>query len=698
MNENSKNNQNMHANGEGNSSSLSNLRQSQNIEKAGDSKPNAQQLWRGGAPDVHTSPIDAGKPNQANIPAFNGNAQNVQSAQNGQMPSHSAPVDPNVADKLQKRNQTAQENRATLLKNRQLAAANAMKNQGNSKAGGLGAALGKVSPKMAALNAVMGLGKKKANPKEDLPEDEDGNQEVDSLGNEKSLKQKDKEDEIRNFKSGSFSVLIKRTMLLKLGLISIASGFLLFFIIIILSVIADNKGANIVMGDMASEDRSIVQDARKEMAGEVFDDEVGRGPGGDSYDEYRERFSLIGNVFSSENKCIGEDCAETPEFKYFLKMADIAYRYKMKYHVNLDWVLISATASYNEMTDEESMKAHYNSYNEDDVENLDTLMNLDWDYDYRNIPGYTYLDPNDYQYDIQIMAKNMVTKKTTQTCTKNDENGDPVIVKTQLDVDIEEQYFVEGQEHYLSCPDGTTYDRSSVYEVDKDKYDEFLLEYIEKKFYWDKSYVTYSGGQYNGDPVSADYISCNSDVTSANEELKKYVEENGGRGTREGVVAAAVWLTTKYPRVKYFWGGKYNREGVNPNWGCSKTVSDGGSSKTGTIQISGLDCSGFVSWAHINGGFNTKAGSSTQKTMGQYVAFNSSAYDISKVKPGDLLWMSGHIAMIIDVSETSITYAESHSGGTWIGTDINSMPPTGGNGFTGVVLMDAWYNNGSNKR
>ncbi len=55
--------------------------------------------------------------------------------------------------------------------------------------------------------------------------------------------------------------------------------------------------------------------------------------------------------------------------------------------------------------------------------------------------------------------------------------------------------------------------------------------------------------------------------------------------------------------VSYFWGGKYNNIGRNPDWGKEKLVTSPGSTTTGTYRPYGLDCSGYVSWVFINSGF-----------------------------------------------------------------------------------------------
>ena len=202
---------------------------------------------------------------------------------------------------------------------------------------------------------------------------------------------------------------------------------------------------------------------------------------------YYERFKVLGNVFSSEIKCEEKDCSDRPEVKYYLKIADVATRYKYKYNVNLNWVLLNATMLYSDVDEEATMKRALHDYDLDAVEDYDKLMDLDWDYDYKKIPGYTYLNPDDFRYDLQILAKNMVTKTTTQTCTKvtKDAEGNIIVdeTKRQENIDVEDQYLKPGQEYYLKCDAGEEYNITSIYKYDAEKYDEFLLEYLERKYY-----------------------------------------------------------------------------------------------------------------------------------------------------------------------------------------------------------------------
>lgn len=82
---------------------------------------------------------------------------------------------------------------------------------------------------------------------------------------------------------------------------------------------------------------------------------------------------------------------------------------------------------------------------------------------------------------------------------------------------------------------------------------------------------------------------------------KGFVRESVGDDVSEervNVISAAYSLVGK---VGYFWGGKSTKIGTDPSWGTAEKVSAEGSKSTGTIRAYGLDCSGFVTWAVING-------------------------------------------------------------------------------------------------
>ena len=85
----------------------------------------------------------------------------------------------------------------------------------------------------------------------------------------------------------------------------------------------------------------------------------------------------------------------------------------------------------------------------------------------------------------------------------------------------------------------------------------------------------------------------------------------------------------------------------------------------------GLDCSGFISWALLNGGYDCKdIGSGPSKGVLDLSDLGDLTYiydvDINKIKVGDLVGLDGHIGMIIGIDGTNIYIGEAY----WI-NDLN---------------------------
>ena len=194
-------------------------------------------------------------------------------------------------------------------------------------------------------------------------------------------------------------------------------------------------------------------------------------------EDYYKRLANLGNNYSSQKKCEGSECLSTSEFMYYLKIADIKTRYEKKYGVSLDWYLISATNLYKTETTEETMTANLGGYDTKSVDNLNTVSGLDWENDYKNISGYVYLDRDDSTYDLQILAKNMVTKKTIQKCV----TSSGTVTSKQEDTDVEDVYLNSTKK--LKCSSNETYIINSTYTKDEEKFKEFMLEYIDLKMY-----------------------------------------------------------------------------------------------------------------------------------------------------------------------------------------------------------------------
>ena len=111
------------------------------------------------------------------------------------------------------------------------------------------------------------------------------------------------------------------------------------------------------------------------------------------------------------------DCRNGNEYKFYLKLYDIYYLYKNKYNVKLDLPLIVSALYYRNEQLPTVYKNNLNTYNRADLKNKDIVTNLDWEYDFKNDSCYVYLNANDDSYDMQILAKGMVTKKITYECT-----------------------------------------------------------------------------------------------------------------------------------------------------------------------------------------------------------------------------------------------------------------------------------------
>lgn len=180
-----------------------------------------------------------------------------------------------------------------------------------------------------------------------------------------------------------------------------------------------------------------------------------------------------------------------------------------------------------------------------------------------------------------------------------------------------------------------------------------------------------------------------------------------GLGTREGVVTAAVSLIgglcqNYQARLPYTMGGAHpaNYYGIptSPGNSCGNVgiwgskINNGSGSMMcnyGPYYYSGPDCSGFVSWAIHNGGY--KSVSLLAESFGSLGSTHSMAGFSGK--PGDILFNSHHVVMIVGEEGNNYLIAEASSGEN--GTRITTEPKASGR-YT-VVDMTEFYNNDANK-
>lgn len=183
----------------------------------------------------------------------------------------------------------------------------------------------------------------------------------------------------------------------------------------------------------------------------------------------------------------------------------------------------------------------------------------------------------------------------------------------------------------------------------------------------------------NNAPLKAGY-----NAEYYNDLLKKKLSQCSDSDTRAKVVTAATFLAIQFPKMNYFWGGGHDKisEGVDPNWGQPKRVTAAGSDTTGTDQPSSLDCSGYVSWALKNGGYNLNGPMvvSGLKTLGNCESITNTT---SPIEVGDLAYIGDeHIGIVLAKTKNTITV--SHSRGNGHGMSLTTVDTT-----TGLVVSDA---------
>lgn len=228
------------------------------------------------------------------------------------------------------------------------------------------------------------------------------------------------------------------------------------------------------------------------------------------------------------------------------------------------------------------------------------------------------------------------------------------------------------------------------------------------------------------------YLKCqiyNDDETELLDEILKTRIKDAGYKTRAGVIEAARFLTLEFPyRINYFYEngrqtrrnvdgeGRYYHVGLYLNeknyknltgystgpkmWGCSLY-----SNPVKRFDDNGLDCSGFVSWALLNGGFDVKdigAGldpNSDLTDFGKLTKLTTTIANGNSIKVGDLLHSyaaGGHIGIIIGKDSKYYYVAQA----LWydeVGVIISKykkekLP----NVFTEVVYMEDYYKDDGN--
>ena len=224
------------------------------------------------------------------------------------------------------------------------------------------------------------------------------------------------------------------------------------------------------------------------------------------------------------------------------------------------------------------------------------------------------------------------------------------------------------------------------------------------------------------------------------DEILEYRIAEAGYGTRAGAVAAARFLTLEFPyRISYYFEngrlngtgthyvdgeGRYYHKGLylskskykdlvpgaklkGPKmWGC-KMVSYEDDRENGYYPggkyPNGLDCSGFVSWTLLNGGFDVGDGGAGESPAikgqmtdtGEYKRLTQGMIKRGEVRVGDLLNIYGHIAIIVGDDGDNFYVAESLNNYKGVVMKKYSKKRVI-DWFPYVVLMDSVYESDGN--
>ncbi len=203
---------------------------------------------------------------------------------------------------------------------------------------------------------------------------------------------------------------------------------------------------------------------------------------------------------------------------------------------------------------------------------------------------------------------------------------------------------------------------------------------------------------YKGDSLDNLLKRNGSSAEELNEKIKMAVEYYGV-GTRKATVAAAITLIgsvaeTGY-QLPYFWGGKWAKIGVNPNWGtqkhpssCNENYFDTQAEIDACIQRNqywAMDCSGFVNWSIIQGVQEVRSQSSTNG--GKTIRMNSSTADHAVCDIGDALGTPGHIVLVVGLDDENKRYIIAEES---MGLELDSVPYDGnyGQGYYCIKVDD----------
>ena len=229
-----------------------------------------------------------------------------------------------------------------------------------------------------------------------------------------------------------------------------------------------------------------------------------------------------------------------------------------------------------------------------------------------------------------------------------------------------------------------------------------------------------------------DYLNCKTfteEEAKVLDEILEYDINLAGYETRAGVVAAARFLSLKFPyKINYYFEngrlnstrrkhidgeGRYYHKGLYLTENKYETLEENASTRepkmwgcdlyanyTKSYSRNGLNCSGFISWVLLNGGFDIGdlgAGSTEEldfTDLGKKIDIDLNVIK-NDIKVGDLVGIDGHIAIIIGIDEEKVYIAESYIPSLKV-REFTYQELVDSYEFKYVMLMDSVYKKDGN--
>lgn len=362
--------------------------------------------------------------------------------------------------------------------------------------------------------------------------------------------------------------------------------------------------------------------------------------------------------------------------------------------------------------------------------------------------GYCSIIADDKDYDVYI-RDSYNNYDSTKEGFKRDNVKEPT--KKTIKTDVDNVYLYIGQSQKINADTSNLKDKnisyisnnSEIAEVDTNglvvgkAYGKTTITIQNKKEAYKEVNVVVTRLIKDMDAAAKrDYFTCN----MLNDEEANLLDDilydrvnRAGYGTRAGVIAAARFLTLESTyEVPYFYEngrlenyepykhvdgeGRYYHRGLylSPRktteitasfvgpvmWGCKlQNYTDWGMYVTGQLYPNGLDCSGFVTWALLNGGFDVgDIGAGIEPDhrdvtdLGELVYLSDELMASGRVKAGDLIGLDGHAAILVGWDENNYYIAESlNTTKGVVVTTVKRSDLVHNSIYKYVVLMDGVY-------